>query len=153
MRARCLNANESEFARYGARGIQVCSRWLLGNGDRDGFECFLDDMGNRPSPQHSLDRIDNNADYSPDNCRWTDRHTQARNVRTNHHVTYQGRRMTVVEAAERFGLTYHCLWMRLQRPGWSVARALTTPMRADHRRPDNYVPGATHRRPASPQPA
>lgn len=151
MRTRCTNPNEAEFKRYGARGIRVCDRWLHGDGDRDGYECFLADMGPRPSDQHSLDRIDNSADYSPDNCRWTDRYTQARNVRTNHMLEYRGQRMTVAEAAERFGLTYHCLWMRITRHGWPVDRALTTPMRADARRAPDFIPGATHRRVSSSQ--
>lgn len=143
MRARCLNPNEAEFVRYGARGISVCDRWLVGEGRMDGFVCFLADMGERPTNRHSLDRIDNDGGYSPENCRWTDRHTQARNIRTNHHVTYKGKRMTVVEAAEAFGLTYHCLWARLSRPGWTVERALKTPMRGDHRRVADFVPGST----------
>ena len=67
MRARCTNPNESEFARYGARGIKVCDRWLNGDGVSDGFECFLADMGPRPSSRHSIDRIDNDAGYAPEN--------------------------------------------------------------------------------------
>lgn len=72
---RCENPNAYDYARYGGRGITVCERW------RSCFENFLADMGPRPSPQHTLDRIDPNRNYEPGNCRWATKAEQSRNVR------------------------------------------------------------------------
>ena len=75
MISRCHDVNSSSYSRYGGRGIFVCSRW------RNSFENFLSDMGERPSPSHSIDRINNEKGYSPENCRWADPFQQARNKR------------------------------------------------------------------------
>ncbi len=75
IKARCLNENSSAYASYGGRGITMCDRW------HDSFENFLADMGTRPSSKHSVDRIDNDGDYSPTNCHWATATEQARNKR------------------------------------------------------------------------
>lgn len=75
MKTRCYNVNQKSWADYGGRGIEVCDRWL------ESFENFLADVGERPSPEHSLDRIDVNGDYEPDNVRWSTYREQARNRR------------------------------------------------------------------------
>lgn len=72
---RCHNPNNSSFARYGARGITVCDRWRVGEDGKKGFECFLADMGERPEGM-TLDRMDGEKGYSPDNCRWATNHEQ-----------------------------------------------------------------------------
>lgn len=74
MISRCTNNKKAEWHRYGGRGIRVCRRW------RHSFQSFLDDMGQRPSPRHSLDRVKNNGDYKPSNCRWATKIEQSRNT-------------------------------------------------------------------------
>jgi hypothetical protein len=71
MKSRCYNPKHPKFPLYGGRGIKVCDRWLYGENGKTGFKCFLEDIGLRPSPKHSIDRYpDNDGDYTPDNTRW-----------------------------------------------------------------------------------
>lgn len=126
MNGRCQNNNLPNWKDYGGRGIRVSDRWKS-------FAAFLSDMGRRPSPKHSLDRIDVNGNYEPENCRWADRKTQNRNTRRHHFVEYQGRRMVLAEAAELAGIPFRSVESRLRRGGWSEIEALTVPIKDSRR--------------------
>lgn len=119
MKKRCLNPRHGVYARYGARGITVCERWI---GD---FPAFLSDMGPRPSADHSLERVDNNLGYSPSNCEWRSRHAQNRNRRNTVFVRIDGRDLPLAEAAEMASLPYGTVWRRVTRFGWPIERALS----------------------------
>lgn len=121
MLARCRNPKSRIYSYYGGRGISVCDRWIK-------FENFLADMGGRPVGK-SLDRIDVDGNYEPENCRWATATEQARNTRSNHRILCDGRMMTVAEAAEIKGLRKRMVYLRLSA-GWSVERALAPATRA-----------------------
>lgn len=105
MKARCRNPKASHYDYYGGRGVTVCDRWLRGEGGRSGFQCFLDDMGPKPSPTHSLDRIDpESKQYGPGLCRWATVKDQRANRRNTIWVALDGERVCLSEAARRNGL-------------------------------------------------
>jgi hypothetical protein len=126
MRRRCENPIDPVYHRYGARGIKVCDRW-------QSFAAFLEDMGPRPTPQHTIERVNNDGNYEPGNCRWADRTEQANNRRTSRILEHNGEALTVAEWARRTGLRQHTIMARIDRNGWSVERALTTPPRFNPR--------------------
>lgn len=109
------------FPNYGARGINICTRW------RESFESFLSDMGKSPSPKHSIERIDNDGNYEPENCRWVTQKEQARNRRSNRLLTRNGKTATLAEWAELSGVNRATIWSRLRRR-WSVDEAIFTPI-------------------------
>jgi len=110
MRARCLNPNNKAYKRYGARGIKVCARWL------ESFRHFLNDMGEAP-PGLMLDRIDNDGNYEPINCRWVGWDIQANNRSTNRMVTLMGRTQTVAQWAREVGVEKGVISSRI-KGGW-----------------------------------
>jgi hypothetical protein len=122
MKARCNNKNNKAYANYGGRGIRVCQSWSIS------FQSFISDMGNRPSSQHSLERIDNNLGYSPENCRWATRHDQNRNSRHNVFLTYKGETLCIKDWAKKLSLKPGLIQHRI-KIGWSVECALNTPVR------------------------
>ena len=115
MRGRCNTRTTKHFERWGGRGIGVCSRW-------DDFETFLSDMGTCP-PGYSIDRIDNDGPYSPENCRWADQKTQVNNTSSNVRIEHKGRTQTIAQWAEELGLRYATLYRRLVVVGESPAVA------------------------------
>lgn len=115
---RCYNPKTRDYKRYGARGITICSRWL------DNFDNLLADMGLRPD-SHTLERIDNNGPYSPENCVWATRKTQGLNKENTLKVTYKGKTQTIREWSEELGIEYWTLKARVKRLGYSPEEALT----------------------------
>ena len=118
MRQRCCNADDKAYRNYGGRGIRVCERW------KESFERFLADMGPRPSPNHSIDRIDNDGDYKPSNCRWAVKIAQDNNRRTNHFVTHDGKTKTVAQWAKCLGIGYGVLYHRLSKHNWCLGEVI-----------------------------
>lgn len=116
MRARCLRPTAANYGRYGGRGIAICDRW-------NDYAVFLSDMGRKPTPAHSLDRIDVNGNYEPANCRWATPRQQANNRRVSVFVTAHGLTMTVAEWARETGLQDATIRQRLVR-GWPPEDAL-----------------------------
>lgn len=120
---RTSDPNSSSYANYGGRGITVCERWREPNGL--GFANFAADMGLAFREELTLDRIDFNGPYSPENCRWVTPTEQARNRRSNRLLTFQGQTKTLAEWADLTGLRSRAIWWRVFQGGWSVERALT----------------------------
>jgi hypothetical protein len=121
MRDRCRNPNNLAFKNYGGRGIKVCDRW-------DSFSDFLADMGDRPEG-FDLDRIDNNGNYEPSNCRWLSRQKNLNNKRTNRFLELRGETHTIAEWSRITGLSWLTIRQRL-RYGWTVERTLTEPLKS-----------------------
>ena len=111
-KGRCFNPSDLRFPHYGARGITMCDRW------RYSFQAFADDMGPCPTG-YTLDRIDNDGNYEPGNCRWATRSTQARNTQKAIMITRDGLTLPLKDWAERFGIPYKTMHLR-HRMGWSL---------------------------------
>ena len=122
MRERCRCPSHRNWHNYGGRGIRVCSRWEVS------FQTFLADMGPRPSSVHSIERIDTNGHYEPDNCRWATTREQNRNKRNNRYVEWRGVRRLLVDVARQNNLDPSVLAGRLKM-GWPLDRAIYQPIR------------------------
>ncbi len=116
MRNRCNNPASKDYKNYGGRGISVCPRW-------ESFVLFLNDMGARPSPRHTIDRIDNGGNYGPLNCRWATFAEQRRNSRRTINVTIDGETMCLKDWCRRLGVPYGRIFNRISR-GLSPLEAL-----------------------------
>lgn len=121
MRERCLSPMCPDYAHYGAKGITVAERW-------NDFAAFLHDVGPKPGPGYTLDRIERTGNYEPGNVRWSTRGAQARNRSTNVHLTHAGETHLIAEWCEITGIPRNVMNAR-RRAGWSVERMLTTPVR------------------------
>ncbi len=125
MKDRCSNPNNAQFKNYGARGISVCERW------RESYQAFFEDMGPRPSPKHSVDRINNDGNYEPNNCRWADSKTQTRNMRRNRLIEIGGVMYRVTTLVEKSGLSRNCI-IRRAESGLSLSEVLDPSRRVYH---------------------
>ena len=106
---RCHNSKNKDYKHYGGRGIKVCDRWMKS------FDMFLQDMGHRPLNMTSIDRIDNNGNYEPNNCRWANNKTQHNNSRNNRCFEFQGRTQTIAQWARDFGIKQCTLAHRIRK--------------------------------------
>ena len=122
MLLRCQKETDPHYKNYGGRGIKVCERWQT-------FENFYEDMGDKPTQEHSIERINNSGDYEPGNCRWATLKEQANNRRSNHIVTYQGNEVTLMELANITGINHQTLWNRIVLKHMDVAAATALPIK------------------------
>jgi hypothetical protein len=124
IRDRCYKTNNTHYLRYGGRGITVCDRWL------ESFENFYEDMGTAPTSKHTIERIDNDAGYFKDNCRWATYKEQANNKNNNRKITFRGITKNLSQWAEELGIDRVTILARIDKYSWSTERALTSPVRA-----------------------
>ncbi len=115
VKSRCYNPNDTGYHWYGGRGIGMCVRW------HESFQEFLSDMGEKPSPEHSIERIDNDGDYEPSNCRWATTLEQGQNTRKTRLLTCNGETHGLREWARRLGVVHRTIARRLEQ-GWSMGQ-------------------------------
>jgi hypothetical protein len=121
MRRRCSDPKHPSYPDYGGRGIHVCERW-------QDFAAFRKDMGPRLTPDHQIERVDNDRGYEPDNCVWATRVTQSNNRRSSRRLSLNGETLTMAQWERRHGLKPGTVFKRLQQ-GWSIEDAITRPRR------------------------
>ena len=139
---RCTQPKMKHYKHYGGRGISVCPEW------RD-FRNFLRDMGPRPEGM-SLDRINNDGNYEPGNCRWTTREEQRRNRRCTIFIEYQGERYALADFCKKMCLNRHKVYLRLKR-GWTLEEAMTIPYEGTRRKCAFWIANRGHRRGSNPE--
>lgn len=123
IKRRCLNKKFKHFRYYGGRGIQICERW------RNDFGAFLADVGERPTPRHTIDRFpNNNGNYEPGNVRWATRKEQVANRRSTRFVAVGTKIIPLFDAIRELGLDRSLVCGRIER-GWTAERAITEPAR------------------------
>lgn len=118
MKRRCYNETDINYKNYGAKGICICDEWMV-------FDNFYEwSMNNGYKEELSIDRINGNKNYSPDNCRWATQYEQSNNRRNNHLLTYNGKTQTIRQWSDETGIEWYTINNRLMR-GWSIERTLT----------------------------
>lgn len=127
IKSRVLSPSNPRFADYGGRGIDMCPRWAVS------FEAFYEDMGDPPTADHQIERVDNNRGYWPDNCVWADRFEQAANKRNNVVISARGETKILAEWSRETGLKERTIAKRL-KDGWSAEDALFTPLNGTRRK-------------------
>lgn len=122
IKARCYNIQSKDYTDYGGRGISVCTEWI------DDFKAFYDwCIENGYQKGLEIDRRNNNGNYEPDSCRMVTRSQNMRNTRRNNNLTYNGETKCLSEWAEIYGIKRFTLFGRINRMGWDIEKALTTP--------------------------
>lgn len=135
MLMRCYNESVDSFGIYHKKGIVVCDRWRCGENGLSGFECFALDVGNPPTPAHSLDRIKNGGNYEPGNVRWATSKEQANNRSTNRLLTAFGRTQTIAQWMIETGLTESMIRHRVFKMKMDTEGALSAPKMKPGRKP------------------
>ncbi len=125
MKIRCYDINNKRYKDYGGRGIKICDRWL---NKENGLQNFLNDMGKKPSSKYSIERINNNGDYVPENCRWATMKEQGCNRRNSRYITYKGKTQILIDWCNELNLLYETIRNRLYLYGWSIEEAFETPI-------------------------
>lgn len=120
---RCYNKNNYTFEHYGGRGITVCDEWMGEYGFKNFYEWSLE---NGYEPTLTIDRIDVNGNYEPNNCRWADAKTQANNKRNNINITYNGKSQTLAQWSKELEINFYTLYARIEKRNWNIERAFTT---------------------------
>lgn len=121
IKSRCLRKSDKSYSRYGGRGIQIYPPWV------SDFVLFYEHIGPKPTPNHSIDRINNEGNYEPVNVRWALREQQANNKRNNVRIVVNGHIVTIAEASRTTGISYGTLLSRVKR-GWDASRAVGEPV-------------------------
>lgn len=125
MKQRCLNPKNKGFQRYGGRGIKVCDRWM-------DFKSFISDMGLAPTTTHSIERIDNDGNYEPSNCRWATNDEQNRNKSSNVYISYGGATKIRNDWAKEYGIDVRTFRYRLETLKWPFEKAISTKASRSH---------------------
>lgn len=123
MKSRCTNPHNQKFSRYGGRGITVCEEWQT-------FEPFYEwAMANGYKENLTIERIDNDGNYEPSNCRWATNKEQSNNTRKTIKIEFNGQTKTLSDWAQSIGVRRECLWKRIYLRHWPIEKALTTPQK------------------------
>lgn len=128
IKQRCYLVACDQYPNYGARGIEVCDRWL------NSFSNFLSDMGRRPGVGYSIERVDVNRDYEPSNCLWATMKEQQNNRRNNIRIDMNGKTMTLAQWCDELGVSYQTVWARINVLKWTPEKALIEPKKLQKER-------------------
>lgn len=118
MKSRCYNKKATGYENYGGRGIRVCIRWL------SSYEAFLEDMGERPDTNHTLDRTDTNGDYGPSNCKWSTKTEQNQNKRSSKIYSIDNQRLNLTQISKKYDIPLATLYSRIERDRLTIDEAV-----------------------------